>query len=89
MEILLYFGVPMLGAFLIQLMIGCKTKHRILRFIPLYLFAVTLIFAGVALTADTGFLTGGNVIAAAVWVVIGFCILLGYCLALLMYKIKK
>lgn len=89
MELLMYFGVPMLGSFLFQLIIGCRTKYRILRFVPLYLFAVTLIFAGIALTADTGFLIGGNAIAAAVWGVIGFCILLGYCLALLVYKTKR
>ncbi len=89
MELLLYFGVPMLGSFLIQLMIGCRTKHRTLRFIPLYFFVVTLIFACIAFMTDTGFLIGGNMIAAAVWGLIGLCILLGYCLALLIHKIKK
>ena len=89
MELLLYFGVPMLSSFFIQLMIGCKTKHNILHHIPLYFFAATLIFAGIALTADAGFLIGGNVIAAAVWGVIGLCILLGYGLALILDKTKK
>ena len=89
MKLLLYFGVPMFSSFLIQLMIGCKTKHSILRYIPLYFFAAALIFAGIALTADAGFLTGGNVIVAAVWGVIGLCILLGYGLALIVDKTKK
>ena len=83
MDILLYFGGPVLAAFLIQFFIGCRTRHKILRYIPIYCFVITLVFAVIALTADSGFLLGGNAIAALVWCIIGFCFLLGYALAMI------
>lgn len=88
MDILLYFGGPVLIAFLIQFLIGCRTQHKILRYIPIYCFVIALVFATVALTADPGFLIGGNVIAAFVWCMIGTCFLLGFALAIFVYKYK-
>lgn len=89
MELLLYFGIPMLASFLFQLRIGNRTKRCLLRHVPLYFAGMTLLFAGISLTADTGFLIGGNVIAAAVWGSLGGCILLGYVVALLAGRAKK
>lgn len=66
MDILLYFGGPILIAFLIQILIGCRTQHKILRYIPIYCFVIAAVFAIIALTADSGFLIGGNVIASFV-----------------------
>lgn len=86
MEVLFYFGGPVLFGFLVQFLIGCRTQHRILRYIPLYCFVITLVFAVIALTADSGFFIGGNVVAALVWCVIGICILLGYALAICLHK---
>ena len=81
-----YFGGAVLIGFLVQFLIGCRTQHRILRYIPLYCFGITLVFAVIALTADSGFFIGGNVITALVWCVIGSCILLGYALAICLHK---
>lgn len=78
MDILLYFGGPALIAFLIQFLVGCRTQHKILRYIPIYCFVITLAFAIIALTSDSGFFLGGNVIAALVWCIIGVCFLIGY-----------
>ena len=89
MDILLYFGGPALVAFLVQFLIGCRTRHKILRYIPIYCFAITLVFAIIALTADSGFFLGGNVIAALVWCIIGACILLGYALAIFLCRYRK
>lgn len=89
MDILLYFGGTVLIAFLIQLLIGCRTQHKILQYIPIYCFVVTLVFAIIALTADVGFLLGGNIIAALVWCIIGGCVLVGYALAIFMFKHRK
>lgn len=86
MDILFYFGGPVLIAFLVQFFIGCKTQYKILRYIPIYCFVVALIFAAIALTADSGFLLGGNMIAALVWCVIGICFLAGYALAVFACK---
>lgn len=83
MDFLLYFGGPALISFLIQFFIGCRTRHKILRYIPIYCFVITLVFAVIALTADSGFLLSGNVIAALVWCIIGICFLLGYALAMI------
>jgi hypothetical protein len=83
MDILLYFGGPALIAFLIQFLVGCRTQHKILRYIPIYCFVITLAFAIIALTSDSGFFLGGNVIAALVWCIIGVCFLIGYALAML------
>ena len=44
MDILLYFGGPALIAFLIQFLVGCRTQHKILRYIPIYCFVITLAF---------------------------------------------
>ena len=77
MDILLYFGGPTLIAFLIQILIGCRAQHKILRYIPIYCFVIAVVFAVIALTANSGFLIGGNVIAALVWCIIGICFLLG------------
>ena len=55
MDILLYFGGPALIAFLIQFLVGCRTQHKILRYIPIYCFVITLAFAIIALTSDSGF----------------------------------
>ena len=49
MDILLYFGGPALIAFLIQFLVGCRTQHKILRYIPIYCFVITLAFAIIAL----------------------------------------
>lgn len=87
MEIVLYFLVPVLGAFFIQLFVGCKAKHKILRYIPLYCLGVCLVFSVIAFASDTGFFIGGNVIAALVWVLIGICFLTGYALSSFVYKI--
>ena len=89
MDILLYFGGPALIAFLIQFLVGCRTQHKILRFIPIYCFVITLAFAIIALTSDSGFFLGGNVIAALVWCIIGVCFLIGYALAIFIYKHRK
>lgn len=78
MDVLFCFGGAVLIGFLVQFLIGCRTRHRILRYIPLYCFVITFVFAVIALTADSGFFTGGNVVAALVWCVTGICILLGY-----------
>ena len=86
MDILVYFGLPVLISFLIQLMIGCRTGRKVLQHIPLYAFIITLVFAGASLCTDSGFLIGGNIIAAAVWGIIGICILLGYGLAWMVQK---
>lgn len=86
MDILLYFGGPALIAFLIQFLVGCRTQHKILRYIPIYCFVITLAFAIIALTSDSGFFLGGNVIAALVWCIIGVCFLIGYALAIFIYK---
>ena len=48
-------GGPALIAFLIQFLVGCRTQHKILRFIPIYCFVITLAFAIIALTSDSGF----------------------------------
>lgn len=50
MDILLYFGGPALIAFLIQFLVGCRTQHKILRYIPIYCFVITLAFAIIALS---------------------------------------
>ena len=89
MDILLYFGGPALIAFLIQFLVGCRTQHKILRYIPIYCFVITLAFAIIALTSDSGFFLGGNVIAALVWCIIGVCFLIGYALAIFIYKHRK
>lgn len=88
MEIILYFCIPILVSFFVQRLIGCKTKHKTLRYIPLYCFAVCLAFSAAAFTADTGFLIGGNIIAALVWALMGACFLAGYALALLVHRRK-
>lgn len=87
MDILLYFGGPALIAFLIQFLVGCRTQHKILRYIPIYCFVITLAFAIIALTSDSGFFLGGNVIAALVWCIIGVCFLIGYALAIFVFVI--
>ncbi len=87
MDILIYFGLPILISFFVQLLIGFRTKRKVLQHIPLYAFIITLVFAGVALCADSGFLIGGNIIAAAAWGIIGICILLGYGLAWMVRKL--
>jgi len=87
MEILLYLLGPVLLGFLVQFFIGIRTKRKILRYIPLYGFGLTLIFAVIALRADPGFFIGGNIIAALFWIVIGVCLLVGYALAFLILKI--
>lgn len=87
MDILLYFGLPIVISFFVQLMIGCRTKHKILRHISLYGFITAFVFAGIAFCIDPGFLIGGNVIAAAVWGIIGVCVLLGHGLAWLVQKL--
>ena len=89
MDILLYFGGPALIAFLIQFLVGCRTQHHILRYIPISCFVITLAFAIIALTSDSGFFLGGNVIAALVWCIIGVCFLIGYALAIFIYKPAK
>lgn len=89
MDILLYFGGPALIAFLIQFLVGCRTQHKILRYTPIYCFVITLAFAIIALTSDSGFFLGGNVIAALVWCIIGVCFLIGYALAIFIYKHRK
>ena len=89
MEILLYFCLPALISFFVQLLIGCRTTHKILRNIPLYCFVLTLIFAAIALSTDPGFFIGGNVIAAIIWGIIGLCILIGYGLAGLVHRLLK
>ena len=89
MDILLYFGGPALIAFLIQFLVGCRTQHKILRYIPIYCFVITLAFAIIALTSDSGFFLGGNVIAALAWCIIGVCFLIGYALAIFIYKHRK
>ena len=43
----------------------------------------------IALTSDSGFFLGGNVIAALVWCIIGVCFLIGYALAIFIYKHRK
>ena len=86
MDILLYFGGPALIAFLIQFLVGCRTQHKILRYIPIDCFVITLAFAIIALTADPGFFLGGNVIAALVWRISGICFLFGYVLTVFVYK---
>ena len=87
MAVLVYFGLPVLISFFVQLLIGCRTKHKILQHIPLYAFIITLVFAVVALFANSGFLIGGNIIAAAAWGLIGICVLLGYSLAWIVQRL--
>ncbi len=89
MEILWYFCRPALVSFLLQYFIGNRTKHKIWRHIPLYFFLLTLIFAIVASKADPGFVIGGNIMAAFIWIIIAICVLLGYTLAILARKIRK
>lgn len=89
MDILLYFGGPALTAFLVQFLIGCRTQYKLLRYIPIYCFVVVLVFAMIALTSDSGFVLGGNIIAALVWCIIGTCVLLGYALAIFIYRHGK
>lgn len=85
MYFLLYFGGPFLGAFLLQFFLGCRTAVKLLRFIPLYGFALTLIFAAAAYRASSLFI-GLNLLAALIWVLIGVSILLGYGAAVLAYR---
>ena len=89
MGILWYFCGPALASFLLQYFVGNRAKDRILRYIPLYFFALTLAFAVIVSRADPGFVIGGNIMAAFVWIVIGICVLLGYVLAVLVRKIRK
>ena len=58
MELIWYLGGPCLGAFLFQLLIGCRTACRPLRYVPLYAFLLTLLFGLMALRADAGFFVG-------------------------------
>lgn len=88
MDFLLYFGGPFLGAFLVQFFLGCRTTIKILRYIPLYFVAVTLIFAVKAWNSSSLFI-GLNMLAALIWLMIGGCILLGYGAAILVYKISR
>lgn len=83
--LLLYCVCPFLGAFLIQFFLGCRTPFKVLRFIPLYCAALTLIFAMKAWRTPSLFI-GLNGLAAFIWGMIGVCILLGYGAALLVYK---
>ena len=62
-----------------------KYREVLLRYIPIYCFVITLAFAIIALTSDSGFFLGGNVIAALVWCIIGVCFLIGYALAIFTY----
>ena len=89
MEILWYFCGPALASFLLQYFVGNRAKDRMLRHIPLYFFALALVFADIVSRADPGFVIGGNIMAAFVWIVIGICVLLGYVLAVLVRKIRK
>lgn len=88
MDLLVYFGGLFLGAFLIQFFIGCRTRYKILRYIPLYAAAVTLIFAVAAMKSSSLFI-GLNMLAALVWGLTGASILLGYGAALLVYKFSR
>lgn len=85
---LLYCLCPFLGAFLIQFFLGCRTRYKVLRYIPPYCFAVTLLFAVKAWRTPSLFI-GLNGLAAFIWGMIGVCILLGYGTALLAYKFSR
>jgi uncharacterized membrane protein len=74
MDILLYFCLPTLISFSVQLLIDCRTIHKILRHIPLYFFVLTLIFAVIALSTDPGFVIGGNIITAMTLGIMGLYI---------------
>ena len=76
MSIFLYCVCPFLGSFLVQFLLGCRTRFKVLRFIPLYCAAVTLIFAVQTWNASSLFI-GLNYLAALIWGLIGVCILLG------------
>ena len=86
--LLLYCVCPFLAAFLIQFFLGCRTSFKILRFIPLYCFALTLIFAVRAWNTPSLFI-GLNGLVAFIWGMIGICILLGYGAALLAHKFSR
>lgn len=83
MDLLLYFGGLFLGAFLVQFFFGCRTRFKVLRYIPLYAAAVTLIFAVVAMRSSSLFI-GLNMLAALIWALAGVSILLGYGAAVLL-----
>ena len=89
MKLLIVFGLPIVIAFFFQVLVGCKTKHKVLQYVPFYCFGVCLLFAMIALSANPGFFMGGNVIAAVIWGMIGFCFLIGYGLAMLYCRWKK
>ena len=80
----LFFGLIFVS-FFVQFFIGCRAKHKILRYIPLYFFAIALMFMIIALTSDKDFHT----IAAMLWGIIGGCLLSGYGLALLLQKLSR
>lgn len=85
MELLLYFGGAFLGAFLVQFFLGCRTAHKLLRYIPLYCFMGTVICAVAAWRSSSLFI-GLNMLAALIWGLTGVNILLGYGAAILAYK---
>ena len=89
MELIWYLGGPCLGAFLFQLLIGCRTACRPLRYVPLYAFLLTLLFGLMALRADAGFFVGLNAAAALLWWLIGACILTGYGLAHFVCRVQQ
>lgn len=86
--LLLYCLCPFLGGFLVQFFIGCRTRYKILRYIPLYAAALTLLFAVRAWNTPSLFI-GLNGLAAFIWGMIGVCILLGYGAALLAHKFSR
>lgn len=87
METMLYLGLPFLAAFLFQLLVGCRNACRPLCYVPLYGFGLTLLLAAASLAADPGLFVGLNALAALLWGSIGACLLVGYALAHLVYKI--
>ena len=85
MRTLCFFCGVIFVAFLIQCLIGCRTSHKILRYIPLYCSGISFVFMAVTSASDKDFHT----IVAAMWGMIGVCLLLGYGSAILVYKIRR
>ena len=85
MKLLFSFGLLILISFFFQILVGFRTKYKILRYIPLYCFGITIIFAIIALLKDPGFIIGGNVLVAVIWVMIGLCFIVGYGLAIILF----
>ena len=80
-EMLLWCIIPLAIVSGIQFLCCRFIKNKYLRHAGLLICAVPFVCALCAYSADSGFIIGGNVLAAIIWVIIAMFCLAGYGLA--------